>query len=289
MLKSPAFTPKKSSMRAWLATVALGAALAGAAPAAADTTVSSNWAGYAAHRAGVSFSKVSAAWRQPKARCGAGRSFSAVWVGLGGYSVSSQALEQIGTEMDCTAGGATRSSAWYELVPKPSRTIHLNIHPGDSLSASVVVAGHRTTLTLTDNTTQRSFRKTVYPAVVDVSSADWIVEAPSDCVSQTQCQTLPLADFGSTKFTSATARTTTGHVGTIVDPTWNTTKIKLRPGGHEFINYHPGDHAGAASPSPLTAGGSAFNVTYSTVRITNPFEAARSASVRDGYLVHPGR
>ena len=284
-----AFSPRRCSVGAWFTTAALGVALAGAAPAAADTTTSSNWAGYAAHQAGVSFSMVSAAWRQPKARCGNRRTYSAVWVGLGGYSMTSQALEQIGTELDCTAAGAVASGAWYELVPKPSHPIHLKIRPGDALTASVVVVGHRTTLTLADKTSHRSFHKTVYPSVVDISSADWIVEAPSDCVSETRCQTLPLANFGSAKFSHARAQTTTGHVGTIVDPSWNTTKIKLRPGGHEFITYRPGDRAGVASPSPLTAGGSAFNVTYSTVRIANPDYAARGSSIRDGRLIHPAR
>ena len=290
MLNVLAIAPKRISVGARFTAAALGVALAGAAPAAADTTVSSNWAGYAVHRNGVTFSRVSAAWREPSARCtGSSPTYSAVWVGLGGYSVTSRALEQIGTELDCTAGGAVRSSAWYELVPKPSRPIYLHVRPGDSITASVVVVGHRATLKLTDRTTHRTFQKTVHPPVVDVSSAEWIVEAPSDCVSATECQTLPLANFGSARFSLARTETTTGHVGTIADPNWNTTKIRLRPGGHEFINYRPGDRAGAAAPSPLTAGGSAFSVTYSTVRITNPFESARSASVRAGYLVHPGR
>jgi hypothetical protein len=290
MLKFLAISPKRFSVGARFATAALGVALAGAAPAAADTTVSSNWAGYAVHRNGVRFSRVSGAWREPRARCtGSSPTYSAVWVGLGGYSVSSEALEQIGTELDCTAGRAVRSSAWYELVPKPSRPIHLHIRPGDSLAASVVVVGHRVTLKLTDKTTHRTFQKTIHPSVVDVSSAEWIVEAPSDCVSATQCQTLPLANFGSANFTLARTETTSGHVGTIADPDWTTTKIRLRPGGHEFINYQPGDRAGAASPSPLTAGGSAFSVTYSTVRVTSPFLSAPSATVRAGYLVHPGR
>src|SRR5438046_2912311 len=64
-----------------------------AAPSAlADAVQSSNWAGYAAHRAGVRFTKVVAAWRQPAASCvRSHRTFSAVWVGIGGYSASSDA------------------------------------------------------------------------------------------------------------------------------------------------------------------------------------------------------
>ena len=92
-----------------------------AAPAAlAKTTTNSNWAGYAVHYPGVSFRQVSGTWKQPNATCVPGQStYSAVWVGIGGYKPTSHALEQIGTEADCNAAGNTVVSAWYELVPAP--------------------------------------------------------------------------------------------------------------------------------------------------------------------------
>src|SRR5665213_168941 len=97
------------------------------APAAlADTTRSSNWAGYAVHGSHTSFRRVFGAWRQPAATCTAGTpTYSSVWVGLGGYSTTSQALEQIGSEVDCSASGRVVSSAWYELVPAASRNIRM--------------------------------------------------------------------------------------------------------------------------------------------------------------------
>src|SRR5205085_7327627 len=115
------------------------AALAGlvlscvAAPRAlADNVQSSNWAGYAIHRGGVKFKRVTGTWRQPKATCTPGHAtYSSVWVGLGGYSASAKALEQIGGEVDCSARGKVISSAWYELVPAPSRRIRLKVRPGD--------------------------------------------------------------------------------------------------------------------------------------------------------------
>ena len=85
------------------------------------TTVSANWAGYvAAPHAGASarFSSVSGTWRQPAASCTAGRaSFSAVWVGLGGYGESVASLEQIGTDANCTADGHADYASWFELLP----------------------------------------------------------------------------------------------------------------------------------------------------------------------------
>ncbi len=115
-------------------------ALATAPAAAADATASSNWAGYAIHRAGVRYTRVLGAWKQPGATCVRGRqTFSAAWVGLGGYSTTSNALEQIGTEVDCSASGKVVSDAWYELVPAASRRIGLSVRPGDSMSATVSV------------------------------------------------------------------------------------------------------------------------------------------------------
>ncbi len=279
-------------MRVTLLIALLAAALACPAAALADTAESSNWAGYAAHRPGVSFRSVVATWRQPRASCTRGkRTYSAFWVGLGGYSQSSTALEQIGTEMDCKASGRAVSSAWYELVPAPSTSIGLKVRPGDTLTASVTVAGHRVDVALDDLTRNRGFHKTLYAANADVSSADWIVEAPSDCLNIDACQTLPLANFGSTTFDLAGAESTTGHQGSISDPAWRWTKIKLTPGGRRFVVYHgTGTSAGAASPSPLRLQGSSFKVVYSRISIQgNPFLAADRATVLAGHLVHGGR
>ena len=209
------------------AIAAAGAALAGAPAAAANTSQSSNWAGYAVHHAHVNFKKVVGTWTQPKAVCTPNQpSYSSVWVGIGGYSVTSQALEQIGTEADCTAGGSEASSAWYELVPAASQTVKIPVSAGDRVRASVAVYGKNVTLTLDNLTRHRTFKKHLHASVLDTTSAEWIVEAPSVC-SGNACQTLPLADFGSTGFTAARATATTGHVGTIDDRRWTTTKIVL--------------------------------------------------------------
>jgi hypothetical protein len=264
----------------------------GSAPAAlADTASSSNWSGYAAHRAGVRFTRVSANWSQPSASCSGGQpTYSAMWVGLGGFAAGSNALEQIGTEVDCTASGKVSTSAWYELVPSASRNIRMSVRPGDAMSASVAVSGHRVTLTLTDHTSHKTFRRTVSANLVDVSSAEWILEAPSECVGANSCQTLPLANFGSTSFTSARARSARGHVGAISDRAWGTTKVRLAPSGQRFVAYNgTGPAFGTATPSALTAGGSSFMVTYGEVSApASPFLAGR-APVQASRLVHPAR
>ncbi len=281
---------RRAALLAGIALAALGAAAP--APAIADTALSSNWAGYAAHRSGVRFNRVLASWRQPRATCVAGsQTYSAMWVGIGGFSTSAQALEQIGTEVDCTASGAVSSGAWYELVPAPSNSIPMTIRPGDAMFAEVAVSGHNVTLSITDTTRHRSYKRTFHPARVDVSSAEWIVEAPSGCASSGACQALPLTDFGSTSFAFASARSGTGHVGAISDRAWGTTKITLLPTGSgpsAFVVYR-GAGAGTATPSSLTRSGTAFSVAFGTVPLSVNRFMGRRAGGQPVRIVHPLR
>ena len=277
-------------MRAGLAAALVFAAALACAPAAtAKTANSTNWAGFAVHHPGVSFRQISGTWTQPNAACVDGHpSYSAAWVGLGGYKPTSHALEQIGTEVDCGAGGKVRSSAWYELVPAPSKPIALRVRPGDVMRATVTVAGHQVTVDLENLTRHRAFDRTLSAPDIDVSSAEWIVEAPSECISQFACQALPLADFGSVTFDSASATTTGGTKGPIANARWWRTKIELTPGAQPFIlARNASDEAGIATPSTLRANGTQFDVAYSTVAATADQSATtRQSRVRAGYLQH---
>jgi hypothetical protein len=256
------------------------AALIYAPAALADATSSTNWAGYAVHRGHVSFASIEGTWTQPKAKCTRGeRTFSSYWVGLGGFSITSEALEQIGTELDCKASGAVHSTAWYELVPAPSTKMRLTVRPGDVLKARVSVSGHRVTLSLDDLNRKRGFRRTIKAPFIDVTSAEWIVEAPSECLGSKICESLPLANFGSTAFTSAVVRTRRGRVGSISNPFWKRTEIKLVPDSRRFASQSPGQSSvGTATPSPLSPDGSSFSVTYSALSVTQPMaRLARTA------------
>src|SRR4051812_45516895 len=203
----------------------LAAAAAAAPAAAAESTTSSNWAGYAVRHPGTHFASVSGAWTMPRVDCSAAETrWSAVWVGLGGYDDDSPALEQIGTEADCDRSGRASYSTWYELVPDVSHSAKLSVHPGDRLSASVTVVGHRVRLRLSNRTTGHAFTRTLRASAIDVTSAEWIVEAPSACEGNSadaSCQIMPLADFGATRITGAKALTTTGQGGPIDDPAWD--------------------------------------------------------------------
>jgi Peptidase A4 family len=222
------------------------------AAASAATSPSSNWAGYAVSSADpsapVTYSSVSGTWVQPAASCSASSAaYSAFWVGLGGYSGS--ALEQIGTETDCMASGRATYSVWYELVPAASVPVKLKVFPGNRISANVTVNGQLVIVNLKNLTRKTSFTKRLFMSAPDVSSAEWIAEAPSACTSSGQCKTLPLANFGTVSFTSALALLAAGHGGAIVDDAWASTAIELRA----FTG---------AVPSELAPDGASFSVTW---------------------------
>jgi hypothetical protein len=254
---------------------ALAALLALAAPAGARAsswaTTSSNWGGYATSQPGVSFRRVGSTWVAPPVHCGSGgRRYSAAWLGLGGLHSTAKALEQIGTEADC-AGGKGYYSAWYELVPAAPVKLGLTVRPGDTMSASVTVSGHSVKLFMANRTRGTSFSKQVDVAQVDVSSAEWIVEAPSACVgnSDRNCSTLPLANFGTTNFANVSATSSTGHTGTIADPAWSAVAITLSPRSRR-LRFTPDQGSGTATPGGLTLAGDAFAVTYQAAADATP-------------------
>jgi peptidase A4-like protein len=264
--------------------VALSASSSAQASRAGATSVrnamatSTNWAGYAVTTVDPeatppsptdptppatppTFTSVSGRWVQPAVTCTKPRAtFSAFWVGIGGFSPTSQALEQVGTTADCTTAGKARYSMWYELVPAPSVTIKFKVFPGNAIAASVKVNGTRVTLQIRNLTRRTNFTKTFTVAAPDTSSAEWIAEAPSGCNAAGQCRQLPLARFRTVTFTQASATTSDGHAGTISDPTWFPTTINLEDvASGAFPGQTP---ISGALPSPLTTTGASFAVAY---------------------------
>jgi hypothetical protein len=258
----------------------------------AGASMSTNWSGYVAH--GARFTRVAAVWTEPAVTCTAGSpTYSAAWVGLGGYSLTSKALEQIGTEADCSNSGKQISSAWFELVPAPSRELRMTVRPGDVMAGHVTVVGNRVTLSLTDRTRQKSYTQTVTDSTLDVTSADWIVEAPSQCGGNGfQCQPLPLANFGSETFARASAETTSGQSGAISSSLWRTAVITLSPGGGgRTFAGNGGVSEGMSSPSALTSSGTSFSLTYSPLApAPGPPQPAYKEAIAPstGFSLQPG-
>jgi len=244
----------KRLLIAAVAVAALSApGLAQAAPTVFHTNAtSSNWAGYIASGAGQTFTDVEGTWTQPSVTCAArATTYSSFWVGLGGSTRTANGLEQIGTEADCR-NGTPSYSAWYELIPAPSVDVPLTISPGDSLTGEVTVAGTQVTLSLTDTTTGGTYSKTVTLAKPDLSSAEWIAEAPSYCAGAgtNSCRLQQLSNFGSLSFSGATA-TANGVTGVISDASWTNAPTDL----------HSTTGGASATTGALGADGASFTVT----------------------------
>ena len=241
-------------------TTGIAAGLGGTARAA-TSDISSNWSGFAV--GGTTFNSVSGSWVQPKAVCSSATTSAAFWVGLGGNSDASNALEQIGTSSDCAADGTASYSAWYELVPAGSVPIRLKVYAGNKLSAAVTVSGTKVTVQIENLTRRTSFTKVLKMAAPDVSSAEWIAEAPSVCDTYGRCRTVPLTNFGKVSFSKSLA-SAGGHTGTISDSLWTATSIQLQSTA-DFGPFASASSSAQAVPAGLSSDGSAFSVSYAAV------------------------
>jgi antitoxin component of MazEF toxin-antitoxin module len=235
------------------------------AGAAAD--VSANWSGYAATLANTTFTDVTATWRIPAATCNLGQSSSAaLWVGLGGYNTGSQSLEQTGTGSDCSVAGKASYYIWYELVPAASVTVKaLKVNPHDVVTASVVANDAGILVQIKDRTRKTSFTKQLAMSAPDLTSAEWIAEAPSECGGPTNCRVVPLTNFGSVTFSNVAALAG-GSGGTLASNAgWTLNEIQLVPQTHHFFG-DPGGGSGStgagAAPTPPGADGKSFTVNY---------------------------
>jgi hypothetical protein len=273
----------------------VGAALAAAAVAkpTAGIDVSSNWSGYAITGVGstanvastsMSCTDVTGTWVQPTATCTPGQSTSAaIWVGLGGYTVGSNSLEQTGTSADCSATGKATYYAWYELVPATSVTLKLKIFPGDTVTSTVLINGTDVLVQVKNRTRHTAFTKHLKMATPDLTSAEWIAEAPSECSVTGFCRTVPLTNFGSVTF-SKVASLGNGQGGTLTGPGWEATPIQLVPRARRFfgdVNASASSTAGA-TPANLTADGSGFTVNWVADATTSSSGATTTTTTTAG-------
>jgi peptidase A4-like protein len=236
--------------------VACVAVLAGAAPALADggapttrgsaprhtvgRSTSTNWSGYDV--TGTGATHVVGTWTAQAVTCAPGESsWSSPWVGIDGDT--SNTVEQIGTDSDCNRG-APYYYAWYEMYPKSLVRIAMTVTPGHSYTGEVTYTGASTyVLKLTDRTAGTSFQTTQASKKPNRASVEWILEGPTGS---------GLSDFGTIPFSSASG-TINGQAGAIGALT-----------GYQQITMVASQNSSVvrAQPSGLSAGGSAFSVTW---------------------------
>jgi peptidase A4-like protein len=166
---------------------------------------STNWSGYDATGSGAT--QVIGTWTQPTATCGRREnSWSSPWVGIDGDT--SNTVEQIGTDTDCSKG-TPFYYAWYEMYPKSLVTIKMPVSPGQSFTGEVTATSPTTfLLSLTNNTTGAHFETTKTSKTAQRSSVEWIMEGPSGGL---------LTNFGTVGFSdgSATINGQTADVGSL--------------------------------------------------------------------------
>jgi hypothetical protein len=249
-------------------------AIAASTATAASLDVSSNWSGYTVVGPGstattasssMSFTNVTGTWKQPAVTCTPGQTNSvAIWVGLGGYSPNGS-LEQTGTQADCDVNGKATYYTWYELVSAEDVNVNtkLKIFPGDTITASVLVKDHDVLLQVKNRTRRTVITKHLAMAAPDLTSAEWIAEAPSQCSSSGFCRTVALSNFGSVTFTKMAALGN-GQGGTLNGPGWIATPIQLVPRArHSFGDADASSSSTAgAAPANATVDGSSFSVGW---------------------------
>jgi len=163
-------------------------------PLARDVSTSSNWSGYAAN--GGSYTSVSGTWVVPTVSTTTSGA-DATWVGIGG--LGSNVLIQAGTQAT-VSGGTVEYTAWTEMLPASSHTVPLTVGAGDTVTVTIT---ERATglwdITIANDTTGQRYTTSVRYTSTH-SSAEWIQEVPS--VGR---GLLPLDDFGTLRFTDASA------------------------------------------------------------------------------------
>jgi hypothetical protein len=170
---------------------------------------SSNWSGYAV--TSTTYTSAAGQWTVPTPAPTKSSTYSAAWVGIGGFSDAS--LIQTGTEQDFVNGRA-RYQAWWttsdlgyaeQVIPT------ITVNPGDSVTASVSTRDNVTwTISLTVGG-QPTFTKTVN-FVSSELSAEWIMEAPG-----IGGRTAPIAHYGTDVFDPGTVNGNRTPAFTVAD------------------------------------------------------------------------
>jgi hypothetical protein len=224
-----------------------------AGSASGSSWYSTNWSGYAVTGSSGSVTDVQGSWIVPGVTGSRfTTAYSSFWVGIDGFN--SNTVEQIGTDSDVQRGRAVYY-AWYEFYPSPMYEItSLSIHPGDVISASVTYSNGVFTVSLTDQSTGKTFTTTGTVSGAAESSAEWIAEAPSSYFG-----VLPLANFGTVKFGYDSTSVAGTCYATLSGVSGNITSF-----GSAVQQITMVSRRGAvkAVPSALSSDGTSFSVTW---------------------------
>jgi hypothetical protein len=136
---------------------------------------SGNWSGYAI--TGSGFTHITGAFNVPSVSATSGATYSSTWAGIDGFNNSN--LIQAGTEQDYYSGSA-HYNAWWEILPAAETRINsITVSPGDHMTIDIhQVSGSSWSITVTDTTNNQTFN-TTQTYTGQLTSAEWIEEAPT--------------------------------------------------------------------------------------------------------------
>ncbi len=168
------------------------------------------------------------------------------WVGIDGYLDGNQNLIQAGIFEAPLSATTFGFYAWYEILPAASVNLNMegyfaDMAPGDTFTITISKTTSTTWTIAMDDVTQGETFSTVQtypPGGTSETSAEWIVEAPSETEGG---DTVPLADYTPTTFTNLSV------VGSDSEQT-------------EIVMYQGDDFVSV--PSGTAEGGTSFNLTY---------------------------
>ena len=206
--------------------IRIWAAAAPTTAAAVSAHPTTNWAGYVlAPSTGGPVMRVSGQWVVPTVSCSSSSEMDMTqWVGLDG-ALNNQ-IEQVGTGVTCNSGTPSWG-AWFEMYGDPAvnggfaQYLDPTTYPvasGDVISASIYAPNanplnpdnaNQWYLVIRDRTAGWWAWTGVPPtASSSPSSAEWVVERPTECGQS--CSQTPLPDFGAAAFTHLAATNAAG-------------------------------------------------------------------------------
>lgn len=201
-------------------------------PATASFETSSNWSGaYILPNCGDRFSRVVGCWKAPKIKPGTGSDPSAlpfrcsVWIGLDGKKPWTKSMPQIGTVHTVARDGTPEDAKlWWQWWTRDGRsTPHdipgVPVRAGDEVLCSLTVMSPHQVRFHVKNRNTGTFAgfAVCEPIPLLGSSAEWIVEQPSDPPDSPKVVNgrlesgplFPLPDYGSVVFKHCAAQAAT--------------------------------------------------------------------------------
>jgi hypothetical protein len=154
------------------------------------TRTSGNWFGYVQgtleKKGHPRFNSIAGTWVVPTAtqHVSGESENSSTWIGIGGGCVNANclitdnSLIQTGTEQDVDASGNASYHSWWEIIPAPSISTPLVVHPGDKIRATIAEGAPNVwAINLRNLTTGATWHRTI-PYSSTHLTAEWVDETP---------------------------------------------------------------------------------------------------------------